>query len=273
MSSGRLGPRALRFLALPFVALSLLALPALVVAGCSDGAELTIYGAASLSGVLDEVAAAYEAAEPGTAMTLSTGSSAALATQIEQGAPADVFLSADTVNPQRLVVAGLADGAPITFAANRLAIIVPADDPAGIQSPADLARPGVRVIAAGPAVPISQYAAQLVENLAGEPGYPTGFAAAYAANIVSREDDVKAVVAKVALGEGDAAIVYATDARATDGIATVEVPASANVLARYDGIVVKATANAGAARAFLDWLIGPAGQAILHRSGFLPPPP
>lgn len=273
MSSGRLGPRALRFLAVPSVALSLLALPAIVVAGCSGGAELTVYGAASLSGVLDEVAEAYEAAEPGTGLTLSTGSSAALATQIEQGAPADVFLSADSASPQRLVGTGLADGAPLTFATNRLAIIVPAGDPAGIQSPADLARPGVRIIAAGPAVPISTYAAQLVESLAGEPGYPAGFSATYAANVVSREDDVKAVVAKVALGEGDAAIVYATDARATSGIATVELPDSANVLARYDGVIVKGTVNASAARAFLDWLVGPDGQAILHRSGFLPPPP
>ena len=232
--------------------------------------DLTIYGAASLKGVLEKIKRAYEAAVPGTTLTISTDSSGALETQIEQGAPADVFLSADTKNPQKLVDGGFAEGGLIPFAGNRLTVIVPADNPAAIQTPADLARAGVKVIAAGDGVPITMYATRLVDNLAREAGYPVDFAAAYAANIVSREDNVKAVVAKIELGEGDAGVVYVTDAAASGSVWSVEVPDSANVPATYAGIVVKASANPAAAGAFLAWFAGPAGQAILATFGFLP---
>ncbi|HEY8635912.1 MAG TPA: molybdate ABC transporter substrate-binding protein, partial [Candidatus Limnocylindrales bacterium] len=123
-------------------------------------ATLTIYGAASLKGVLDRVKPAYETANPGTTLTISTDSSATLETQIEQGAPADVFLSADTTNPKKLVDKGLAEGSAILFAGNKLTIIVPTANPAGVKGPADLAKSGVKVIAAGDAVPITKYAAQ-----------------------------------------------------------------------------------------------------------------
>ncbi|HZC33236.1 MAG TPA: molybdate ABC transporter substrate-binding protein [Candidatus Bathyarchaeia archaeon] len=234
-------------------------------------AALTIYGAASLKGVLAKVKTAYEAANPGTTLTMSTDSSAALETQIEQGAPADVFLSADSTNPKKLVDEGLAAGAAITFAGNELTIIVPTANPAGITSPKDLARAGVKVIAAGDAVPITKYATQLVANLARESGYPADFAAKYAANIASKEDNVSAIVAKVELGEGDAGIVYVTDARASTKVATVDVPDPANVPATYAGVVVKASRNAASAQAFLTWFAGPDGQAILGTFGFLPP--
>jgi molybdate transport system substrate-binding protein len=232
--------------------------------------ELTIYGAASLQGVLAKVKAVYEAAVPGSGLTISTDSSAALETKIEQGAPADVFLSADTTNPQRLVDKGLADGKAVLFATNRLVVIVPTSNPAAITSPADLAKPGIKVIAAGDSVPIAKYATQLVANLASEQGYPADFVASYTTNIVSKEDNAKAEVAKIELGEGDAAIVYATDARASTRVATIEVPESANVPARYAGVVVRRSANAAAA-AFLAWFAGPDGQAILGSFGFLPP--
>jgi molybdate transport system substrate-binding protein len=232
--------------------------------------ELTIYGAASLQGVLAKVKAVYEAAVPGTGLTISTDSSAALETKIEQGAPADVFLSADTSNPQELVDKGLADGKVVVFATNRLVVIVPTSNPAAITSPADLAKPGIKVIAAGDSVPIAKYATQLVANLAREPGYPATFVADYTTNIASKEDNAKAEVAKIELGEGDAAIVYATDARASTRVATIEVPESANVPARYAGVVVRRSANAAAA-AFLAWFAGPDGQAILGSFGFLPP--
>jgi molybdate transport system substrate-binding protein len=237
----------------------------------AERVDLLILGAASLRRVLEAVEEPYEAAHPGTTITIWTDSSAALATQIELGAPADVFLSADTVNAQRLVDAGLAAGEPVVFAENRLTIIVPTGNPAGIASPADLARPGLRIVAAGEEVPITTYAAELVANLAQEPGYPSDFAAAYAANVVSREDNVKAVVAKVELGEGDAGIVYVTDAAASGEVETVAVPDRANVRAHFAGVVIEASRQRDAARAFLAWLAGPAGQAVLARFGFLPP--
>ena len=268
---------------------ALAALAAFVLAGCSSGpgasgpsssgtprssgppASLTIYGAASLKGVLETAQAAYEGAHPGTTLTISIDSSSALETQIEQGAPADVFLSADTTNPTKLVDKGLVAGGAVPFAANELTIIVPTPNTAGIASPADLARPGIKVVAAGDEVPITTYANQLLDRLGSESGYPTDFAAKVAANVVSKEDNVKAVVAKIELGEGDAGIVYVTDAKASTKVSAVAVPDSANVRATYAGVVVEASRNAPAARAFLDWLAGPGGRAILAQAGFLPP--
>jgi molybdate transport system substrate-binding protein len=266
--------------------LALIGLAALTVvsAACTAGAgssvvpsptpeplELTIFAAASLKGALDAAKVEYEAANPGTTLTISTDSSAALAIQIEQGAPADVFLSADAKHPQALADKGLTEGAPVDVAGNKLVVIVPTDNPAGITTPADLARSGVKVVAAGDAVPITGYANELVANLAEEPGYPGDLVAAYDANIVSKEDNVKAVVAKIELGEGDAAIVYVTDAKISTRVASVGVPDSANVRATYAGAVVKSSPNPDAASAFLTWLAGSAGQAILSGFGFLPP--
>ncbi|HEX5396912.1 MAG TPA: molybdate ABC transporter substrate-binding protein [Candidatus Limnocylindria bacterium] len=242
-----------------------------LLAGCSASEpSLTVFGAASIRDALGAVKSAYAAAVPGAELSISTDSSAALETQIEQGAPADVFLSADTAQPQKLVDAGFASGEAVVFARNGLAVIVPAANPGRIDSPADLARPGLKIVAAGDEVPISRYAAQLVANLAREPRYPVGFAAAYQANVVSKEDNVSAVVAKVALGEGDAGIVYLTDAAASETVRTIDLPADANVPASYAGVVVASSSRTDAAAAFLAWLAGPGGQAILGGFGFLP---
>jgi len=251
------------------------------VSACSTGSssapspggsiELTVDGASSLKGALDAVKTTYSTVAPGVTLTVATDASSTLRTQIEQGAPADVFLSADQSNPKAMVEAGLADGTAVDFAGNLLTVIVPAANPAGIVTPADLAKSGTKVIAAGKDVPITKYATQVVTKLAAQPGSPAGFAAAYEANVVSREDNVKAVVAKIELGEGDAAIVYVTDAKASTKIKTIEIPAAANVPATYAGLVVKASAHAAAAHAFLAWLAGSAGQQVLAGFGFLPP--
>jgi molybdate transport system substrate-binding protein len=218
------------------------------------------------------VQTAYTADNTGATLTISTDSSTALETKIEQGAPVDVFLSADTANPQKLVDKGLAAGSVTKFAGNLLTVIVPTANPAGIKTPADLAKSGVKVIAAGDTVPITKYANQLVANLAKQPGYPADFVAKYTANIVSKQDNVAAVVAQIELGEGDAGIVYVTDAKTSTKVATIAVPVAANVPATYSGVVVKASANAAAAQAFLAWFAGPDGQAILASFGFLPAP-
>jgi molybdate transport system substrate-binding protein len=244
--------------------------PTASAAATGAPANLTIYGAASLNAVLAQMKAVYEAANPGTTLTISTDSSSALETKIEQGAPADVFLSADTTNPQKLVDKGLAAGSLVKFAGNLLTVIVPTANPAGIQTPADLAKSGVKIIAAGDTVPITKYASQLVANLAKQPGYPADFVAKYAANVVSKQDNVAAVVTQIELGEGDAAIVYVTDAKTSTKVATIAVPAAANVPATYSGVVVRASANVAAAQAFMTWLAGPDGQAVLASSGFLP---
>ncbi len=241
------------------------------VASTAATVELIVFGAASLKGVLDKAEPAYETAYPGTTVTVSADSSSTLRMQIEHGAPADVFLSADTTNPKKLVDAGLADGAAVTFAGNKLTVIVPTANPAGIETAADLAKSGVKVIGAGDEVPITKYATRLVANLAKEPGYPADFAAKYAANVASQEDNVKTVVAKIELDEGDAGIVYVTDAEASTKVTPIDVPDAANVPATYAGVVVKASKNVAAAKTFLDWFAGPDGQAILREFGFLPP--
>jgi molybdate transport system substrate-binding protein len=261
----------------------LLVLSGVAVGGCTpvqgNARELTVYAAASLGPSLEAVQRTYEASHD-VDVVVSTDSSAALATQIEQGAPADVFLSADLANPERLVDGGFVHRGVVPFAGNELTVIVPADDPAGIASPADLARPGVRVIAAGAEVPITRYAAELVANLGGIPAYGADFASAYERNVVSREDSVAAVVTRIELGAGDAAIVYATDAARSRAVREVAVPGAANVRTTYGGVVL-ATSGAQrdgasrevAAQAFLDWMVGREGQEVLADFGFLPPGP
>lgn len=257
-------------------ALAMPAALAMLAAACQIGASpghvsLTVYAAASLRPALQELVTSYVQSHPEVGVESDTDSSAALETRIEQGGPADLFLSADLTNPRKLVDAGIASGTVVAFAGNLLTVIVPASNPAGIAGPADLGRPGVKVIAAGDSVPITRYATQLVANLAREPGYPSSFASDYAANIVSREDNVAAVVTKIGLGEGDAAIVYVTDARASTQVTPIAVPADANVPATYGGVVVKASRNQAAAEAFLSWIAGPDGESILGSFGFLPP--
>jgi molybdate transport system substrate-binding protein len=239
-------------------------------AASSAPGEVQVYAAASLKAALDKVKTAYEAANPGTTLTVSTDSSAALETKIEQGAPADVFLSADTANPQKVVDKGFASGTVVKFAGNLLTIIVPTANPAGIKSPLDLATSGVKIIACAVGVPIQKYTATLLTNLAKVPGYPADFPAEEAANIVTQEDNVGAIVTKVGLGEGDAGIVYVTDAKTSDKVTTIAIPTGANVPATYGGVVVKASPNQAAATAFLTWLAGRDGQAILATFGFLP---
>ena len=240
-------------------------------ASAGPTAHLTILAAASLVDALAAADSAYQAGHPGASFTVSTGSSAALRVQIEQGAPADLFLSADTANAQALVREGMADGTAVPFAGNRLTVVVPSSNPAHVRTPADLARPGVRIVAAGSQVPITRYADQVVANLARQPGYPADFAARYAANVISHEDDVRAVLAKIELDEADAAIVYVTDAASSTHVRTIPIPDAANVPATYEGVVVSGSAHARAAAAFLAWLAGPGGQAILARFGFLAP--
>lgn len=230
-------------------------------------AELTVFAAASLRDPLATITSAYEAARH-VRLIVATDSSTALRIQIEQGAGADVFLSADTANPEALAAAGLLDGMALGFAGNPLAIVVPAGNRAGLASPADLGRPGVAIVAAGEAVPITAYATKLLERLAVLPGYPPDLPLLYAGNVVTREDNVRAVLAKIELGEGDAAIVYATDAAGSAAVDVLPVPEGANVTATYAGAVLAGATDRGAAHAFLDWLTGPDGQEILASFGF-----
>ena len=255
-------------------------LVATLVAGCAGVAglgtpiprsDVTVFAAASLRDAVDAVADDYSR-RGSIPVSVSTDSSATLRTQIEQGARADVYLSADAANPEALAAAGLVDGPLVRFAGVRLAIVVPADNPAGITTPFDLGRAGLTIVAAGPAVPITAYATALLENLAAMPGAPADLIRAYEANVASREDNVRAALAKVELGEADAAIVYASDAAASHAVVSIDIPPEANVVATYAGAVPTTAANRDGGHGFLDFLIAPDGQAILARFGFEPPP-
>ncbi len=238
-------------------------------AGPSEAIELTIFGAASLRGALVAIEHESPLLFPGWNLTVTTDSSTTLATQVELGAQADVFLSADTENPRRLIDGGHAEDPPVAFATNPVVIVVAEGNPLGIEA-RDLARPGLRVLAAGPEVPITRYATQLIAKLARLPGYPPDLVASYEANIVSREENVAAVVAKMQLGVADAAIDYQSDAMQSV-VHTVDIPDAATVRATYEGVVLRSSRHPEAARRFLEWLVGPVGQEMLASSSFGPP--
>jgi molybdate transport system substrate-binding protein len=221
---------------------------------------LTVFAAASLTEAFTEIADAFEAEHAQVEVRLSFGPSDGLATQIQEGAPADVFASA---SPRWMdAVAedpGVSDRRD--FARNLLIVITPADDPAGISSVQDLARPGIDLVLAAEGVPVGDYARELLDN--------AGIADAALGNVVSNEDDVKGVVQKVALGEADAGIVYRTDVTpaVADDLRTIEVERRVNVIATYPIAVVEGSAS-GVAATFVDYVTG-AGQAQLRAAGFL----
>ncbi len=260
----------------PALALAVALAGALALAGCAPATPsstaspvITAFVAASLRDAMAAVGPAYAEAT-GVQIETSADASTALRVLIEQGARTDVLLSADTKNPDTLLAGGLVIGSVVPFAQNSLAIIVPTSNPAGIRSALDIGRPGVKIVAAGEGVPITGYADRLVEQLGADTSHRGAFVAGYAANVVTREDNVKAVVAKIELGEGDAAIVYATDALAATGVLVIPIPDGLNVLATYAGVVPTTALHPDAGGAFLNWLAGPSGQAILARFGFVP---
>jgi molybdate transport system substrate-binding protein len=255
---------------LAIVVAALVALPSACGGPAASRApvELVVFAAASLRDAFVAVGEVYRADTPGVTLTFSFDASSALRVQVEQGAPVDVFASADTAHPQALLDTGLALGPVTPFARNGLTIVVPAGNPAAIGDPRDLARPGTKLVGAGEAVPISKYVDACLEKLAGLPGYPSGYAAAVAANVVSREDNVRAALAKVELGEADAAFVYVTDAAASDAVEVVSIAEAANVEAVYGAVTIRASAHVAEAEQFVAWLAGPRGARVLERFGF-----
>lgn len=231
--------------------------------------RVTVFAASSLTEAYRQIGAAFQQANPGVTVEFSFAASSTLAAQIEQGAPADVFASADEVNMRKVTDAHLIAGEPVTFARNVPVIVVPASNRAGIATPKDLARPGVKLVLAGPEVPIGNYARQVIDRLAADPANGAAFREAALRNIVSNEANVRAVLTKVELGEADAGIVYRTDARVSgDRVKTVEVPAGVNVAATYPAAVVAASKNPEAARAFVAFVTGTEGQRALAAAGF-----
>jgi molybdate transport system substrate-binding protein len=224
--------------------------------------SITVFAAASLTEAFTQIAAHFED-QHGITVRLSFGPSDGLATQIQEGAPADVFASASPRWMDAVAedpgVTGRAD-----FARNLLIVITPVDDPAGVHSVDDLGRPGIKLVLAAEGVPVGDYARETLTN--------AGIADEALANVVSNEDDVKGVVQKVALGEADAGIVYQTDVTAAVAVdvAVVEIPDDINVIAVYPIAAVDGGPGASLAAEFVTYVLGP-GQAVLQQAGFLTP--
>ncbi len=256
------------------------ALCSLIAAACSDdrpnadsgntgsaqeGGDLTVSAASSLTDAFTEIGKAFEQANPGSTVVFNFGPSDGLAGQIDEGAPVDVFASAsptwmDSVQDDGPGVTGRAD-----FAQNRLAIIVPAENPAGIENLNDLTEDGVQLVLAAEGVPAGDYAREIFEN--------AGISKAALANVVSNEEDVKAVITKLIAGDADAGIGYVTDVTpaVSDRVTLIPISAEVNVTATYPIAVVNGTQEADLAKGFVDFVLGD-GQQTLAEYGFLPPP-
>jgi molybdate transport system substrate-binding protein len=212
--------------------------------------KLTIFAAASLT-------EAFPAFDPNE--SYSFAGSNTLAAQIKQGAPADVFASASPQYTQDLYAHGLVEK-PITFASNRLVLIVPKSNPAGLKSVYDLARKDVKLVIAAPAVPVGSYTRTVLRKMG---------LSSVLAKVVSQEPDVKGVVGKVALGQADAGFVYVTDVRPVAGdVTAIRIPAWAQPRVRYEIAVLTSSPRKALARAWIKRVLGKAGQAALVRAGF-----
>lgn len=251
-----------RVLRLVFTLATFLVLP--VSAACSSGEEhLVVSAASSLTDAFTEIAAAFEASHDGVVIDLNTGASSALAVQIVEGAPAAVFASANEAQMQVVRDAGLAPN-PMPFTANRLVLVIPSDG--ALTSFEKIAGSGVRLVLAGPDVPVGAYARAAIE--AASTDYGSHFASAALANVVSEEPNVRAVLTRVELGEADAGIVYATDAAVAGGaVRVLEIPAHYAPRADYF-IAAIGDAPPSSAEEFISFVLSPKGQAILIRHGF-----
>ena len=221
------------------------------VAGGTSSARITVFAASSLTDVLPRI---------DSRPRYSFAASNTLAQQIRQGAPADVFASADLESPQSLRAAGLCS-TPRVFATNSLVVVVPRSNPENIRTVRELGRPGVKVVIARKGVPVGDYTRTALRKL--------GIARAVLANVVSEEADVRGVLAKVALGEADAGIVYRTDATSVKGkVRVIALPARAQPPIRYGACVVSSSSRNAEARAFVTRLLGKVGRARLAAAGF-----
>jgi molybdate transport system substrate-binding protein len=219
--------------------------------------SITVFGAASLQPSFTALATSFMAANPGTTVKTSFAGSAILVTQIEQGAPADIFASADTATMGQLTAAKLIQGKPVDFATNILEIAVPKGNPANISSFADLAKPGVKTVVCAPAQPCGAATVQM-EKVTGVTLTP-----------VSEEDSVTDVLAQVTSGQADAGLVYVTDVKAAAGsVQGVKFPQSSKVVNTYPIGLVKTSANPTLARAFIGYVTGTTGQKVLKAAGF-----
>jgi molybdate transport system substrate-binding protein len=243
--------------------------PGATTVGAAAQQTLTVYAAASLTEALTALGRAFEAGHPGWSVRFNFAGSQILATQIAQGARADVYVSADRRWMEFLGEKSLVDP-PVIFARNRLVVVIPRSNPGMIRRVADLGRPGVKVVLAGAQVPAGAYSRLVLKQLAASPGFPTDFERRVLSNLVSEEENVRAVAAKVQLREADAGIVYRTDLGApiASQVVRLDLPDCCNPIAEYPIAAVK-EGQSELAQAFIALVLSEAGQKLLAERGFL----
>lgn len=236
-----------------------------------EPSTLSVFAAASLTEAFGDLGRRFEQSHPGVAVRFNFAGSQQLALQIEQGAPADVFASADQRWMDYATDKSLVEGEARVFAWNRLMLIVPRTNPARIGSLKDVARRGTKVVIAAEAVAVGKYTREVIAKLAGAEGFPADYDQRVLGNVVSQEENVKSVVSKVQLGEADAGFVYQSDMTRSVSryVRSFDIPDEYNAIARYPIAVVKRSKNAESARAFIDLVLSDQGQTILQRHGFL----
>lgn len=240
--------------------------------GTVRSGTLTVFAAASLTAAFQAIAAAFEKDRPEVKVQLNFGGSQQLAMQLEQGAKADVFASADQKWMAYVQERGLLAEAPRAFAHNCLVVIAPKTNPGKIEQLQDLARSGVKFVLGADAVPVGRYSREALGKLSGAPGFGSDYADRVLHNLVSNEENVKGVVAKIQLGEADAGIVYRSDVtpNVVEKVRVLQIPDPYNVIATYPVGVLKGAAQPAVAKAFAEALLSPAGQALLQAHGLAP---
>jgi len=232
-----------------------------------ERAALTVFAAASLAEPFGELGRMLEGAQPGLQVRFNFAGSQQLAAQIEQGAAADLFASADERWMEYLAERGKLEGEARVFAHNGLVVIVPKSNPARIHALPEIAKRGVKVVLGSPATPVGMYSREVLRRLALGPDFTPEYAQRVMANVVSEEDNVKAVVTKVQLGEADCGMVYRSDVTPSvaRNVRVFELPPAAQIVANYPIAALKGSAHADAAQAFLALLASKEGAAVLER--------
>jgi molybdate transport system substrate-binding protein len=236
-----------------------------------ESQTLTVFAAASLTDAFEEIATAFEAENAGVDVLFNFASSSDLAAQLAEGAPTDVFASANNTQMNVARDAERIAGRPYTFVKNRLVLIVPADNPDGITTLRDLSNEGIQLVIAAPDVPVRTYTDTLLERLAADPAYGEEYRTAVLAKVVSEEQNVRQVSAKVALGEADAGIVYVSDVTLdiSEQVIAIPIPDYLNTIATYPIAITNDTVNPELAQAFVDYVLSDAGQDTLVNWNFI----
>ena len=251
--------------------------PATPVSGTAGGTSpaqavtLNVFAAASLTDAFGEIGGQFSAGHPGVEVVFNFAGSNQLATQIGQGAPADVFASANKTQMNAAIDSGrVVSGTQQVFARNRLVVVTPGDNPAALTTLEDLAQPGIKLVFAAKEVPVGQYALNFLDKAEAGGGLGTGYKDAVLANVVSYEENVRSVLTKVALGEADAGIVYTSDvAAAGSEVQQIAIPDALNTIAVYPIAVLSDSPHAELAQAFVDAVLSNGGQQTLEKYGFM----